>query len=344
MRTPRSVGAARIFTGRSRSPPPGPGLSISPQLADISEFLKKIRLAFLISAPKLASRKNQWGGRFAVPDNDPPTGGKRTRLLLWSGGVLTAVVAGVITAWATDAVSLLVGPADLVGLGRPALRATVIPVAGRAPDLAVAALPSTPHDRAVFLRGRFSDQAFLDVTAGLGGAWVRRARVRVVFEATRDLRITDVRLKRIGVAQPNVTRAFVQFPSESAARNPQLTLDLNDKAPFFTRLPGSKSPFFGPNSLPVKRGDQTEVGFEIQARSRSHAFALEVFYLSTGAPVKGGEKGHGEDRGTGVGRGQSDIRPELCNFCHAVDWAKARSPGVREGWRTNRLKAHRTGR
>lgn len=218
-----------------------------------------------------------------MPDNDPPTGGKRTRLLLWSGGVLTAVVAGVITAWATDAVSLLVGPADLVGLGRPALRATVIPVAGRAPDLAVAALPSTPHDRAVFLRGRFSDQAFLDVTAGLGGAWVRRARVRVVFEATRDLRITDVRLKRIGVAQPNVTRAFVQFPSESAARNPQLTLDLNDKAPFFTRLPGSKSPFFGPNSLPVKRGDQTEVGFEIQARSRSHAFALEVFYLSTGA-------------------------------------------------------------
>ncbi|MEV4168738.1 hypothetical protein [Nonomuraea sp. NPDC049709] len=214
-----------------------------------------------------------------MPEKNEPEGGKRTKILLWAGGILTAV----ITAWATDALSLIVRPADLLGLGKPALRATVLPATGRNPHLAVPALPVTPRDRAIFLTGRFDDPAFLDLAGRLGGAWVEWMRVRVVFEADRaPVRITDVRVKEVTGDRPNITGAFVEFPSETAEQNPQLTVDLDAPRRFFTSAGRPGQPYFGRQSLSLKQGEQTELGLEIRAGARSHAFNLEVEYVPGG--------------------------------------------------------------
>lgn len=211
-----------------------------------------------------------------MPENEKSDGGKRTKFLLWAGGVLTAV----LVAWMSESCSTLIRPADLLIIGQPALRATVLPAGGRAPHLAVSALPTTPRDRALFLGGRFTDPAFLDLAGRLGGAWVKWVRVRVVFAADRGLvRITNVRVKEEADPGPNVVRAFVEYPSETTSRNPQLIMNLDSPHPFFAGAQKPGSAFFGPHSLSVERGKQTELGLEIRAGSHSHAFRLEVEYL-----------------------------------------------------------------
>ncbi|MFC5822882.1 hypothetical protein [Nonomuraea insulae] len=217
-----------------------------------------------------------------MPENDK-SDSKRTKILVWAGGVLTAV----LIAGLTDSLSPLIRlAADLLNIGRPALRATVVPAGGRAPHLAVSALPATPQDRALFLGGRFTDPAFLDLAGQLGGAWVKWVRVRVVFTAGRGLvRITNVRVKEDPDPGPNVVRAFVEYPSETMSRNPQLIMNLDSPAPFFASVQKPGSAYFGPESLPVEQGKQKELGFEIRAGSHSHTFKLEVEYV----PAEGGK-------------------------------------------------------
>lgn len=216
-----------------------------------------------------------------MPESDDDKGpGKLAKVLLWLGALLTAVV----TAWLTDAFSLLVRPADLIGAGRPPILATVLNGTGGEQDLAVTALPTAPQDRAAFLGGRFGDRAFGDVVARLGGARVGRTKVRVIFESRRDLvRVTDVRVKEVAPEQPVVTGAFVEHPRQGGTDNPQLTVSLDSPDAFFARVGEPGRPFFGPHSLPLKRGEQTELSLQIEAREHSHTFLLEVEYVEAGS-------------------------------------------------------------
>ncbi|TMR09572.1 hypothetical protein ETD86_43065 [Nonomuraea turkmeniaca] len=215
-----------------------------------------------------------------MPERDDSESGKLAKALLWLGTLVTAVA----TAWATDVFGLVVRPADLLGAGKPPMLATVLPGTGHGSDLAVAALPGSPRDRAVFLSGRFEDEAFIDVAARLGGAWVNRMTVRVVLESNRDLiRVTDVRVKEISPRQPIVTHAFVEFPQEGVSDNPQLSVDLNSRDKFFAGAQKPGRPFFGDHSLSLKRGQQTELGLEIEAGAHSHTFVLEVRYVEAGS-------------------------------------------------------------
>jgi len=215
-----------------------------------------------------------------VPDSDDKGPGRLTKVLLWLGALLTAVV----TAWLTDAFGLLLRPADLLDSGRPPILVTVLHGAGGEQGLAVAALPTAPPDRAAFLSGRFGDRAFGDVVAKLGGARVGRTIARVIFESQRDLvRVTDVRVKETAPEQPVVTAAFVEHPRQGGTDNPQLTVSLDAPNPYFTRVGAPGRPFFGPHSLPLKRGEQTELGLRIDARAHSHTFVLEVEYVEAGS-------------------------------------------------------------
>jgi hypothetical protein len=214
-----------------------------------------------------------------VPESDDKGPGKLAKVMLWLGALLTAIV----TAWLTDAFGLLLKPADLLGAGKPPILVTVLHGTGDEQDLAVAALPTAPHDRAAFLSGRFGDRAFGDVVAKLGGARVGRTKARVIFESQRDLvRVTDVRVKETTPAQPVITGAFVEHPRQGGADNPQLTISLDAPDPYFTRVGAPGRPFFGPHSLPLKRGEQTELGLQIDARENSHTFVLEVEYVAAG--------------------------------------------------------------
>jgi hypothetical protein len=214
-----------------------------------------------------------------VPESDDKAPGKLTKVMLWIGALLTAVV----TAWLTDAFGLILRPIDLVGAAKPPMLVTVLPGTGDEQDLAVAARPTAPRDRAVFLSGRFGDRAFDDVVAGLKGAWVGEKNMRVIFESHRELiRITDVRVKEVAPRQPIVTGAFVEHPRQGGSDNPQLTVSLDAQDAFFARVGTPGRPYFGPHSLSLKRGDQTELGLEIKARKHSHTFVLEVEYVEAG--------------------------------------------------------------
>jgi len=214
-----------------------------------------------------------------VPESDDRGPGKLGKVMVWIGALLTAIV----TAWLTDAFSLFVRPVDLVGAAKAPLLATVLPGTGDEQDLAVVARPTAPRDRAAFLSGRFGDRAFDDVVATLKGAWVGEKNLRVIFESHRDLiRITDVRVKEVAPRQPIVTGAFVEHPRQGGSDNPQLTVSLDARDPFFARVGTPGRPYFGPHSLAVKRGDQTELGLEIKARKHSHTFVLEVEYVEAG--------------------------------------------------------------
>jgi hypothetical protein len=218
-----------------------------------------------------------------MPENSPennPNSRKIPKPLLWLGALLGAVA----IAWATDAFSLIVHPSYVLDIGKPPLLTTVLFNSGSTPDLAVASLPTTPQDRAVFLEGRFDKPEFLSLAAKLGGAWIDRVDMRVVFEAHRDsVRVMNVRVKDLFPERPIVRGAFIEYPRETAARNPQLTVDLESPRKFFARPQTPGRPFFGPESLPLKRGDQTELGLEIKAGTHSHTFALEVDYLVGGS-------------------------------------------------------------
>ncbi len=214
-----------------------------------------------------------------MPESDDKGPGRLAKVMLWIGALLTAVV----TAWLTDAFSLFLRPVDLVGAAKPPLLVTVLPGTGDEQDLAVASRPTTPRDRAAFLSGRFGDRAFDDVVAGLKGAWVGEKNIRVVFESHRDLvRVTDVRVKEAAPRQPIVTGAFVEHPRQGGPENPQLTVSLDARDAFFAQVGKPGRPYFGPHSLSLKRGDQTELGLEIRARKHSPTFVLEVEYVAVG--------------------------------------------------------------